>query len=90
MLNGIFSFSDLPIRLLFRVFWVFDLNRTWDCNSFFKTLRPYFCAGIRLLNTYYFKFPAINLFGLGIIGSYVWRAFENKASAEAGYAEQKF
>ena len=77
--DSVFSFSDLPIRLLTRaglfglaasvLFSVTVLAwRTWG-----ETPVPGYAATV-LVVTF---FGALNLFGLGVIGSYVWRSFEN-------------
>ena len=77
--DSVFSFSDLPIRVLTRtglfglavsvVFAIVVL--VWRLSG--PTPVPGYAATI-LVVTF---FGALNVFGLGIIGSYVWRAFEN-------------
>jgi glycosyltransferase involved in cell wall biosynthesis len=79
MLDSVFSFTDLPIRILTRI-------------GFFGLMISVFLALVvlvaRLANTIPVPgyagtilavtfFGALNCFGLGIIGSYVFRTFEN-------------
>ena len=77
--DSIFSFSDLPIRLLTRaglfglavsIFFSFAVL-IWRLSG--PTPVPGYAATV-LAVTF---FGALNLFGLGVIGSYVWRSFEN-------------
>ena len=77
--DSVFSFSDLPIRLLTRVGLlglavsvVFSVAvLIWRLTG--TTPVPGYAATV-LVVTF---FGALNLFGLGVIGSYVWRSFEN-------------
>ena len=79
MNDSVFSFSDLPIRLLTRaglfglaVSIVFScVVLAWRLSG--PTPVPGYAATV-LVVTF---FGALNLFGLGVIGSYVWRSFEN-------------
>ena len=77
--DSVFSFSDLPIRLLTRaglfglavsLFFSFGVL-IWRLSG--PTPVPGYAATV-LVVTF---FGALNLFGLGVIGSYVWRSFEN-------------
>ena len=79
MLDSMFSFSDLPIRLLMLA---------GSCGMLVSVLLGIAVVGMRLAEgadipgyaatmiTILF-FGALNAFGLGLIGSYVWRAFAN-------------
>jgi polyisoprenyl-phosphate glycosyltransferase len=77
--DSVFSFSDLPIRLLFRVgvvglLWsvVFGaIVLIWKLAG--KVPVPGYAATVLLVSF----FGALNCFGLGVIGGYVWRTFEN-------------
>src|SRR5713101_5443156 len=77
--DSVFSFSDLPIRLLFRVgvvglLWsvVFGaIVLVWKLAG--KVPVPGYAATVLLVSF----FGALNCFGLGVIGGYVWRTFEN-------------
>ena len=77
--DSVFSFSDLPIRLLTRaglfglaVSLFFSLTvLIWRLSG--PTPVPGYAATV-LVVTF---FGALNLLGLGVIGSYVWRSFEN-------------
>jgi glycosyltransferase involved in cell wall biosynthesis len=77
--DSIFSFTDLPIRLLLAVgvvgmiasvvlATVVGLTRLTGAIEV-----PGYAATIMVIAF----FGALNLFGLGIIGAYVWRGFEN-------------
>ncbi len=77
--DSVYSFSDLPIRLLFRLgiiglLWsvVFAIAIViWRVAS--KVPVPGYAATVLLVSF----FGALNCFGLGVIGGYVWRTFEN-------------
>ncbi len=87
--DSVFSFSDLPIRLLTRagllglaVSGVLSVAvLIWRLAG--ATPVPGYAATV-LVVTF---FGALNLFGLGIIGSYVWRSFEN-TKGRPGYIVQ--
>jgi glycosyltransferase involved in cell wall biosynthesis len=77
--DSVFAFSDLPVRLLVLVGTVgllfsvvFALVVLVARLSGAIPVPGY--AGTALLITF---FAALNSFGLGVIGSYLWRAFEN-------------
>lgn len=82
MMDSIFSFTDLPIKLLTRVggfgivvFGILGLITFISKMAGFIT-EPGYTAMFLAVGF----FGAINLFGLGIIGSYAWRAYENTKS----------
>ena len=87
--DSVFSFSDLPIGLFTRaglfglaVSVVFSLAvLIWRLSG--PTLVPGYAATILVV----VFFGALNLFGLGVIGSYVWRSFEN-TKGRPGYIVQ--
>ena len=79
MMDSIFAFTDLPIRLLIRV---------GGAATFLAAMFGIFVGIARLFGL--ISVPgyamtiiaivflgAINLFGLGIVGSYAWRTYEN-------------
>lgn len=79
MLDSIFSFTDLPIRLLVNVGGVVTL-----LSGMFGVLViasrllgliavPGYAATMLII----IFFGALNLFALGIVGSYAWRTYEN-------------
>jgi glycosyltransferase involved in cell wall biosynthesis len=79
LMDSAFAFSDLPIRVL-----VFFGSTGLVFSTLFSVLVllakstglievPGYAATVLLISF----FAALNSFGLGIIGSYVWRAFEN-------------
>lgn len=79
LMDSVFAFSDLPIRLL--VFaGALGLAVSVALAGIVLVARlsgfiavPGYAATVLVITF----FAALNLFGLGIIGSYVWRAFEN-------------
>lgn len=77
--DSIFSFTDLPIRMLLAI-GIVGLVASLAIALVVVVARlsgaidvPGYAATILVLAF----FGALNLFGLGIIGSYVWRAYEN-------------
>ncbi|WP_424193883.1 glycosyltransferase family 2 protein [Ampullimonas aquatilis] len=82
LMDSLFAFTDLPIRLLIR---------GGGCTALFAGLLGIFVGLARLfgrievpgyamiINVVVFL-GAVNLFGLGIVGSYAWRAYENTKS----------
>jgi polyisoprenyl-phosphate glycosyltransferase len=77
--DSVFSFTDLPVRLLLGV------GVTGVAVSFVlavvvllaRLTGAIHVAGYAATTLLIAFFGALNLFGLGIIGAYVWRAFEN-------------
>ncbi len=79
MMDSIFSFTDLPVKLLTRigllgmVFFVMT-----GVTTFLARLLGYIeVPGYAALFLTVGFFGAMNLFGLGIVGSYIWRTYEN-------------
>lgn len=77
--DSIFAFSDLPIRLLliagsFGVLSSLAIGTVVAAAKFAGNIDVPGYAGTVLLIIF---FGALNLIGLGIIGGYTWRAFEN-------------
>lgn len=77
--DSIFSFSDLPIKVLLRVglfglllSFVFGCAVLW-WKVFSSTPVPGYAATALLI----MFFGTLNCFGLGVIGLYVWHTFEN-------------
>jgi polyisoprenyl-phosphate glycosyltransferase len=80
--DSVFSFSDLPIRLLVRIgFLGLACSAALAIAVLFERLTglitvPGYSATVLTV----VFFGALNCLGLGIIGNYVWRAFENTKS----------
>lgn len=79
LMDSIFSFTDLPIRLLIRIGGV-----TAALSGMFGLLVIAFrISGLIKVPGYaptiilIIFFGSLNLFGLGIVGSYAWRTYEN-------------
>jgi len=79
LMDSVFAFTDLPIRLLIRV---------GGAGALLSIVFGLFVAGIRLFSDFVVPgyaatmfaitlLGSLNLFGLGIVGSYAWRAYEN-------------
>jgi len=79
LMDSVFSFSDLPIKVLFRI-GVLGLLFSLGFGALVLGARLFGLIGVPgyaatvLLVTF---FGALNCFGLGIIGGYIWRTFEN-------------
>lgn len=79
MMDSIFSFSDLPIKLLL------NMGTLGILMSLFLSLVILFSKVFGLITVPGYTatiliiifFGSLNSFGLGIIGNYIWRAFEN-------------
>lgn len=77
--DSVFAFTDLPIRLLVRlggggalIFGLVGLVAFFGRILGFITVPGYAATMVAIA-----FFGAINLLGLGIVGSYAWRAYEN-------------
>jgi glycosyltransferase involved in cell wall biosynthesis len=77
--DSVYSFTDLPIRLLIRiggivalVFGIFGL-----IVAAARLLGVIEVPGFAALALLIVFFGSLNLFGLGIVGSYAWRGYEN-------------
>lgn len=82
LMDSVFSFTDLPIRVLIAggifgqvIAFVLGLAVFFAKVSGAVPVPGYAATVITIT-----FFAALNSFGLGIIGSYVWRAFENTKS----------
>lgn len=77
--NSVFAFSDLPIRALIAVGAVglFVSAAFGAVVTVARLLGWIEVPGYAAIIITTIFFAALNTFGLGIIGSYVWRAFEN-------------
>jgi len=79
MMDSVFSFTDLPIKLLSRigllgmVFFLFAGTSAFLGRVFGLIEVPGYTTTFLTIGF----FGAMNLFGLGIIGSYTWRTYEN-------------
>lgn len=79
MMDSVFAFTDLPIRLLTRL----GGATTVLAAAFGLTVTLARLAGLITVSGYAMTINVIvflgaaNLFGLGIVGSYAWRTYEN-------------
>jgi len=79
MMDSVFSFTDLPIRLLTRIgflgmlFFIVIGFATFMARLFGDIEVPGYTTTFLTIGF----FGAMNLFGLGIVGSYTWRTYEN-------------
>ncbi len=81
-MDSSFAFTDLPIRLLYFIGSVGIFFSTLSAVTIFiaKVLGSIPVPGYATTIITIVFFAALNLMGLGIIGSYVWRTFENTKS----------
>ncbi len=92
MMDSIFAFSDLPIRLLVLLgaagllFSLFFSMVVLVARLTGLIPIPGYAATVLLIAF----FAALNSLGLGIIGSYVWRAFENTKGRPQALVMSKF
>jgi glycosyltransferase involved in cell wall biosynthesis len=79
LMDSVFGFSDLPIRLLIAGGCIGILASltlgVWILTA--KLLGGIGIPGYAATMTVILFFGALNLLGLGVIGGYVWRTFEN-------------
>ena len=79
MMDSVFSFTDLPIKLLTRIgllgmlFFIIIGFATFMARLFGDIEVPGYTTTFLTIGF----FGAMNLFGLGIVGSYTWRTYEN-------------
>lgn len=79
MMDSVFSFSDLPIKILLNTGFIgigvsVFISILVLLSKFFGLINvPGYTATVLLI----IFFGSLNSFGLGIIGNYIWRAFEN-------------
>ena len=79
MMDSVFAFTDLPIRILIRgggtvaaLSGVFAVVVVLSRLAGLITVQGYAVTILAIV-----FFGALNLFGLGLVGSYAWRAYEN-------------
>ena len=79
LMDSVFSFSDLPIRVLVRIGLLGLLGSMLFASLvlFGKVFGLITVPGYAATVLTVMFFGALNCLGLGIIGNYVWRAFEN-------------
>jgi glycosyltransferase involved in cell wall biosynthesis len=79
LMDSVFSFTDLPIRLLISVGGTTAiLSGMFGIVVFVAKILGYISVpgyAMTILSIVFLN--AVNLFGLGIVGSYAWRAYEN-------------
>ena len=79
LMDSVFSFTDLPIRLLIRVGASgAALAAAFGVVVMIARLRGIITVpGYAMITLTLLFFGCLNLFGLGIVGSYAWRTYEN-------------
>lgn len=91
LMDSIFSFTDLPIRLLLSIGMAglgisFALGALTAIARFFGWVQvPGYAATILVI----VFFAALNMLGFGIVGSYVWRGFENSKQRPSAIVLEK-
>lgn len=79
LMDSVFSFTDLPIRLLIRIGgWVSLISGVFALAVLVSRLAGHIVVPGYAATVLAIVFlGSLNLFGLGIVGSYAWRAYEN-------------
>lgn len=79
MLDSVFAFTDLPIRVLLRTGLVTSIGSAlFSLGLVAARLAGYInVPGYVMTMIAIVFFGALNLFALGVVGSYAWRAYEN-------------
>lgn len=79
MLDSVFAFTDLPIRLLLRTGLVVTIGSAFFAGMLaIARVAGYIAVpGYAMTMMAIVFFGAVNLFALGVVGSYAWRAYEN-------------
>jgi glycosyltransferase involved in cell wall biosynthesis len=79
MMDSVFAFTDLPIRLLLRAGGVVALlSGLFAITVVVSRLAGWIAVpGYAITILAIIFFGALNLFALGVVGSYAWRAYEN-------------
>jgi len=79
LMDSVFSFSDLPVKILLRIGVLGLLLAAVQAVVILaaKVLGTIAVPGYAATVLTVTFFGALNLFGIGIIGGYVWRTFEN-------------
>lgn len=79
MMDSVFAFTDLPIRLLLRAGGVVALlSGMFAVTVVVSRLAGWIAVpGYAITILAIIFFGALNLFALGVVGSYAWRAYEN-------------
>lgn len=82
MMDSVFAFTDLPIRLLIRVGGVATVLAAslGLCVGFARIFGLIPVPGYAMTIILIVFLGSVNLFGLGIVGSYAWRTYENTKS----------
>lgn len=90
LLDSVFAFTDLPIRLLIRVggIGMFFSGLLGLIIIFSKMFSEIEVPGYATTLLTIIFMGALNLFGLGIIGSYSWRTYENTKQRPLAIAVQ--
>lgn len=79
MMDSVFAFTDLPIRLLIRAGGLVALGSgVFSAFVIVSRLAGWIAVpGYAMTVLAIVFFGALNLFALGVVGSYAWRAYEN-------------
>lgn len=79
MLDSVFAFTDLPIRVLLRTGLLISVSSAlFSVGLITARLIGYIdVPGYVMTMIAIVFFGALNLFALGVVGSYAWRAYEN-------------
>ena len=92
MMDSVFSFTDLPIRLLVRMGAIGSILAIGMGASVLvaKVLGAIEVPGYAATLLVMLIFGALNLLGLGLVGTYAWRAYENTKNRPLAVVAFKF
>jgi glycosyltransferase involved in cell wall biosynthesis len=79
MMDSFFSFTDYPIKLLINVGFIGSISLLlFSIIVLFSKIKGHILiSGYATIILFIALLGAINLLGLGLVGSYAWRAYEN-------------
>lgn len=92
MMDSVFAFTDYPIRLLLRIgIWGCILSIVLGLTVLISHLSgainvPGYAATMLMI----LFFGALNLFGLGLVGTYAWRGYENSKNRPLAVTSMKY
>mgnify|MGYP000898300011 CR=1 FL=1 len=79
LMDSVFAFTDFPVRILLSLGSIgIFLSAIWGIMIFFAKITGYIpVPGYSAIMLAILFFGGLNIFGIGIVGSYVWRTYEN-------------
>ena len=92
MMDSVFAFTDFPIKwLIYLGGFGFILSILLGMVTFFARITGWIVLpGYATTLLIVLFFGALNMFGLGVVGSYAWRAYENTKHRPEGILMERF